>query len=299
MFLRSLATVLALFPMVTACAQADGNHSGAASRRGGPPRELIARATVLEDRSHGPQLCLGGILESLPPQCGGPDLIGWDWDAVAGVEQAGDTRWGEFVVIGTYDQAAGTFTLTRPAVPAEEYDGSGLPTGRDLGTDLRTPCPAPEGGWRVVDPALTSEDNLSQTIQSAQARPDFGGLWVDQPINPASTDGDTADDERRLNDPTRLIVNVAVTGDPEAAEADLRHTWGGALCVSRAEHTERELRRIQDRMSSLPDFLTSAVANDRVAVTVVWDDGSLQAALDERYGAGVIVVTPALQPLRS
>jgi hypothetical protein len=52
-------------------------------------------------------------------------------------------------------------------------------------------------------------------------------------------------------------------------------------------------------MSSLPDFLSSAVASDRVAVTVVWDDGSLQAALDERYGAGVIVVTPALQPLRS
>src|SRR5262245_9982995 len=27
-------------------------------------------------------LCLGGVLESLPPQCSGPEIVGWDWDAV-------------------------------------------------------------------------------------------------------------------------------------------------------------------------------------------------------------------------
>ena len=291
--------MLVLLSMAVACGQSAGGDSSAARSPGEQPGELIARATVLEDRSHGAQLCLGGILESLPPQCGGPDLIGWDWDAVTGFDAVGDTRWGEFVVIGTYDRAAATFTLTRPAVPAEEYDGAGLPAGQDPEAELRTPCPEPDGGWRVLDPALTSEGSLIQTIRAARARPDFGGLWVDQSINPAMTDGKTANDERRLNDPARLILNVSVTGDPEVAEAELRQTWGGALCVRRSGHTERELRRIQARVSSLPDFLSSAVANDRVAVTVVWDDGTLQAAFDEQYGAGVIAVSFALQPLQS
>ncbi|MGH8829004.1 MAG: hypothetical protein ACRDVZ_15690, partial [Jiangellaceae bacterium] len=38
-------------------------------------------ATVLESPEHGPQLC-HGVAESLPPQCGGPDIAGWDWSAV-------------------------------------------------------------------------------------------------------------------------------------------------------------------------------------------------------------------------
>ena len=46
------------------------------------PRRYAAEAMVLESPEHGPELCLGGVLESLPPQCGGPDVIGWDWAAV-------------------------------------------------------------------------------------------------------------------------------------------------------------------------------------------------------------------------
>ncbi|MPZ60687.1 MAG: hypothetical protein GEU93_05200 [Propionibacteriales bacterium] len=299
MFLRVLAGVPALLLVVpAACGEVDGQDAGAASGVDGRQDEMIAESMVLEDGSHGPQLCLGGVMDSLPPQCGGPDLPGWDWKAVSGFDQSHGTRWGVFVVIGTYDRAAGTFTLTRPAVPAEEYDGTGLPEAEDNEPVWHTPCPEPDGGWRVVDPALTSQHNFDQTMRAARARPDFGGLWVDQSINPAATDGNQANGEERLNDPEQMILNVAVTGDPSAAEADLRRTWGGALCVSPAKYTERHLVRIQRQIRSTPDLLSSGIGDGRVEVTVVWDDGSLQAQLDEQYGAGAVVVSSALHPFQ-
>src|SRR5688572_3418701 len=39
-----------------------------------------ADGIVLEDDSHGPELCLGGVALSLPPQCGGVPLANWEWD---------------------------------------------------------------------------------------------------------------------------------------------------------------------------------------------------------------------------
>ena len=81
---------------------------------GGNDQIYRATATVLESQDHGPQLCLGVILDSYPPQCGGLDITNWDWRALAS-ERANETRWGEYVVVGTYDREAATFTLTQPA----------------------------------------------------------------------------------------------------------------------------------------------------------------------------------------
>jgi hypothetical protein len=158
---------------------------GTEPTRGRGSQEFIARALVLEDRSHGPQICLGGVAQSLPPQCGGPDLIGWNWKQLAGFEKRNGTRWGEFVVVGSYDPTANTLTLTRPAVPADEYDG---PRFSDHGPEpaWSTPCPEPAAGWRVIDPDLTTQESQDRTRRAAQSRPDFGQLWVDQSINPGA-----------------------------------------------------------------------------------------------------------------
>ena len=263
-----------------------------------PSGDVIARATVLDDGTNGPQLCLGGVAESYPPQCGGPDVVGWDWSKVTGFDHASGVRWGEFVVTGTYDATAGTFTLTRPAVAAAAYDGNDLPTP-DAGAVWNTPCPEPQGGWRVVDPALTSQASLEQTLQAAQARADFGGAWIDQSINPAADGGVTAGNEGELNDPNHLILNIAVTSDTQAVERELRKTWGGPLCVSKVQHTERELQDIQNELSAQSGLLYSSSSNDHVDVTVVWDDGSLQSQFDQEYGTGTVVVSSALQLVRS
>lgn len=253
----------------------------------GGPVELIAAATVLEDRSHGPQLCLGGILTSLPIQCGGPDIPNWDWDAVAGENRLRGTVDGHYVVIGTYDPDAATFTLTRPAVRSEEYAGP-LPAPEPEREPYGTPCPEPAGGWRVVDPARTSYEAQDRTLSRATRMPGFAGAWLDQ----------SRSDAAEVNDPEQLILNIAFTGDLETREAELRETWGGRLCVSEARHTEAELRRIQREVGKAAGdgFLFASSGHDRVELGVIHDDGTLQRRLDERYGVGLVTVTSALQP---
>jgi hypothetical protein len=81
-------------------------------------------ATVMDTGS--PELCLGPIAESYPPQCGGPALVGWDWaDHKNTFEQQGDVRWGTYLVTGTWDGTSMTATeaisgaLYDPAMPVE------------------------------------------------------------------------------------------------------------------------------------------------------------------------------------
>ncbi|RII95489.1 hypothetical protein DZF95_00970 [Clavibacter michiganensis] len=64
------------------------------------------------DYGDGAELCVGGIGESLPPSCGGPDIIGWDWADVDDEESQSGATWGTYEVFGTFDGAS--FTLTRP-----------------------------------------------------------------------------------------------------------------------------------------------------------------------------------------
>jgi hypothetical protein len=59
--------------------------------------------TVIDEgKGKGAKLCLGAVLTSLPPQCGGPTLVGWDWaDHEGEYEQSRGVRWGVFVVTGS------------------------------------------------------------------------------------------------------------------------------------------------------------------------------------------------------
>lgn len=72
---------------------------------------VLAVGTVLEQDGVA-LLCVGPVLESAPPQCDGPELVGWDW---AGFEheETGGVRWVQGVAVeGTYDADAQTFTQT-------------------------------------------------------------------------------------------------------------------------------------------------------------------------------------------
>jgi hypothetical protein len=253
--------------------------------------ELVGFGMVLESAAHGPQFCLGAIFLSDPPQCGGPSIPNWDWSAVSGHTSRNGTTWGDYTLVGTYDGHA--FTLTRPPRPGR---AAGLEPAADALDEVRgTPCPEPEGGWRVLDPSRTTDESMELAFEEARGLEGYAGLWLDQSINPAasSTDEEAYD---LMNDPEKLIINVAVTGDTAAAEARLREVWGGALCVSRAAHTEAELRRVQEEVSRTPGSLSVGTIIDRVHVEVIHDDGSLQRELDARYGAGLVVVASVLRP---
>lgn len=256
-----------------------------------PPAEGLVgttyAVTVLEDDSHGPQLCLGGVRTSLPPQCGGPDLVGWDWEPVKGhFKERGGVRWGDFHVVGRFDGRV--FSPTR-ITPAADFVA---PSPRDT-TDFTSPCPEPEGGWRVLDPARTTYETQDATLNAAGRLPGYAGAWVDQSRN-------TSTREEDMNDPSLLVINVRVTEDVEGAERTLRETWGGMLCVSGAKHTEAELRRIQQELTELPGMSGASVSNtgtqQAVAISVAYDDGSLQAWADQAYGEGLVRIDSALVP---
>lgn len=282
----SAATIMAI--ALSGCAggaqsprSPDGAASVITSFGSGPYR---ASGTVLESPEHGPQLC-HNVLTSLPPQCAGIELVGWDWAAVDGEESMNGTTWGEYQVTGTWDGAR--LTLTEPPGPPS-YEPAQTP-------DFGTPCPEPAGGWQVIDPARTTDGTLNDAIIAANNRADFAGLWLDQPIRGTLS-------EANANDPTNLILNVRVTGEVAAAEADLREIWGGALCVTAAEFTEEELLGIQAEIGQDPgsiNLLSSGLDSQTgtIVVMVALDDGTLQATYDLRYGPGVVKVVSWLRPV--
>ncbi len=253
----------------------------------------VQAVTVLEGGGHGPELCLGMVADSLPPQCGGLPLDGWVWAEHEGeFEESAGVRWGEFAVTGHFDGATVTVTDVVSAAEAPPY-----PVADTIGT----PCPEPEGGWRVLDPSLTTEASMSTTFGIAAQLRDYSQAWMDQSLNPASA----ADrprvrgSERPLNDPRKLVINVAVTGDLARAESRLREVWGGALCVSQGLVTERRRTEIQEQMVAADFGFLGGMGGGGIRpleMDVVHDDGSIQAWLDQEFGAGTVVVDSALQP---
>lgn len=250
--------------------------------------------TILDD-GDGPELCLGGVLTSYPPQCGGPRLVGWDWaDHEGAYEESQGVRWGDFVVIGRYDGEE--FAVERV------LDEADWPAPDHSGTDFTSACLEPEGGWRVVDPELTTEETMAEVFEVAATLEGYAGAWLDQSINPAFSDDSlpSAEYEEALNDPELTVVNVVVTGDPETAEQQLREVWGGALCVSVNDRTESDLVAIQDELSGVLPGVTASwtdVTSGRVVLELVYDDGALQRQVDEEYGVGVVHIESALVPV--
>lgn len=239
------------------------------------PVSTSGLVTVL-DNGTGPQLC-SAVMDSYPPQCQGAPLAGWDWAAHPEHEEASGTRWGDFALTGTFD---GTTLTVTDAIPAALYDA--MPVEDPI--DFSTPCEEPEGGWAVVDESKANPEAMDGAFTVAQQLPGYGEAWIDQ-------NGATGEAQ---NDPSKIIINVAVTEDLAGAEQKLRELWGGALCVSEAEHTEAELNEIGMAVQELPGVTSSGAVDGVVEVGVLYDDGSLQSWADETYGEGRVRVASLL-----
>ena len=199
----SLAASIAL--LLGGCAGIAGGPQGGPPTFPTPfptaPVEVQGLGTVL-DSDDSPELCLGAVAESYPPQCSGPPIVGWDWDAVDGEETANEVTWGAYAVWGEWNGE--TFTVTREPVLAALYD----------------PMAAP------LDP------------------------------NP----------------------------------------WDESLPAGPL--TEAETVVLQAQLPDVvPGMLATTPVNGRLVVQVMFDDGTLQAEFDERYGDDAVVVISSLQPV--
>ncbi len=132
----TLALVAAL--LVVGLAACGNDRSAHVADPGGSsmPTKIPAAAGTVATRdlvtvmdTGAPELCLGAVAESYPPQCRGLQLSGWSWADQHGVfEHQGDIRWGLFQVTGTFD---GTTFTVQHAIPAALYDA--MPQGPGIG----------------------------------------------------------------------------------------------------------------------------------------------------------------------
>jgi hypothetical protein len=237
-------------------------------------QRVVAGATVI-DHGDGPKLCLGAVQTSLPPGCIGVPLDGWTWPK--GSESSGGTRWGTYAVVGGYDGKR--FSVTKTLDEDEAARHVRLDTPSDFGTR----CPAPQGGWRALKPRRATEEDQERTFTTAERLPGYGTAWIDDQGHSA---------QRSVNN----VINVRVTTDVDGAARTLRRVWGGSLCVTKAKHTDSELRKVADSLMGRPGAISAGAGIDNVAFEVVYDDGHLQRQLDGVYGAGLVLVASALQP---
>lgn len=162
-------------------------------------RLVSGQGTVLQSFDDPPQLCLGAIAESYPPQCSGPEIIGWDWSTIELKESVEDVTWGAYAVIGLWDGER--FDLKEPPIPLALYD-------------------------------------------------------------------------------------------PMPQEPDPRHDPANA-----GKGTDAELDRIQRELFDSLEPLIAGPDNGYLFVTVIFDDGSIQEYVDEKYGPDLVVIESALTPL--
>lgn len=196
-------------------------HSKSATPRSGPQR-YEGTVTVLSSPSHPPNLC-SGVFESLPPQCDGVPIVGWNWDAVRGERRMNGTTWGSWHVVGTYDAKRFTVVGT-PTAPRSQSPPSD--------TDFTPACSKPD----VIDPSAGGAEweAMSQDDGRFEIH-DLVASWVSDPAGP-------------WNGPFVGSV-VVLPGAKAAAVALVRRHYAGALCVvERDGPTAAKLAAVQNQL---------------------------------------------------
>lgn len=121
------------------------------------------RTTVIDDGEGTPTLCVGLQQSSLPPGCGGVDLIGWDWSDLAGTyEELGGVRWGDFSVSGEYSRAHNALWVTR-ATPDGTDLGHAWAYCSGEGRTEGVPPADPKAVWSYIVQEMGVEVYLAET----------------------------------------------------------------------------------------------------------------------------------------
>jgi hypothetical protein len=159
---------------------------------------VTGQGTVIQVSDQSPELCLGPVGESFPPQCDGIRLAGWDWERAGVQDEAGDgatrTRWGTYAVTGDFD---GRTLAVTDAVPLALYDV------------VASPSPRP-----VAPPRLT-EDQWAAVEASVGALPGVLGVVRETPTGPVHVtvvhdDGTVADWAVAAFGPGAVLVTSAL-----------------------------------------------------------------------------------------
>ncbi|HMS38233.1 MAG TPA: hypothetical protein PKA93_13775, partial [Arachnia sp.] len=211
-----------------------------------------------------PELCLGAVRESYPPQCGGPSLKGdFDWAQVV-FEEEGGARWTNqsYTVRGFYDPDdgdGGSFILTAPVVLAPEGEPDEL--------DFPQLCD---------DPLVGSPPGTDPVEQQAFA----GALDLTDQTLPVV-----------FSWATGSTYNYLVQGDAEAAFQEMRAVFDGGLCV-RSSDAPTQARRME-----VADKVMTAVPTGQLISSDAHDYSFLSAGTEmtPSVGVHVVIATPEIE----
>lgn len=259
-----------------------------------PGVELVAHGILMQREPSGDiEICIGGVAESLPPQCGGPTLEGeFDWGTVEARSQSGVT-WTDdsYFAVGHYtagEADEGTIALTR-SVSADPPEGFTPPEFEDTGFPQL--CDDPTADIADVDQAARTEGSggfdEEQALQERLHTLDgYVTSWV--------SDGGP-------------LMNVVVNSDPETARAALREVFQGPLCVVQRDlPSEGDARAAQEALSAEWDDLQllGAGSGGVTGVPSAYVTLADQATVDRIHELvspwltpDQIVINSALQPL--
>lgn len=245
-----------------------------------------ANATVLENDKGETNLCLGVMLDSLPPQCGDVPLMNWDWNQVKGEERAGGVTWGgSYHVVGSFDGE--TFTLTdKPGPPAEhlipEDDFSSAPA-----------CEEPAHGW--IEEGEVDQQVAGRALSHVRREPEYSAGWVTQ-LEPPGVESDTG----------AVVLNAAFTGNLDKHEASLREHWNGSLCIVRYGRSMDELEQIRTEVYAMLEELSVRTLtsdldeiDNSINVHVIHIDETDREGLMQRFDSETVEITTAFRPLES
>jgi len=192
-------------------------------------REVVATGILMQASPSAPvEICIGGVLDSYPPQCGGPTLAGeFSWDGLRpersqGITWTNDSMW----AIGRFDPKAGpagTFTLTQPirqTAPIELLHSSPANAFQQLCKD-----PYAGGGSKSAGGPEADTNPLTTLLPTLDG---YAASWVSDGVS---------------------LFNVLVTGDAAAAHREIRKVWKGGLCVEQRDvPTEADINAAQEAL---------------------------------------------------
>lgn len=203
-----------------------------------PEDELVGHGILMQSDPDGPvELCVGGVAESLPPQCGGPTLEGdFSWDEVKSETVSGVTWTNDhYYAVGHFSPTGGddgTFTLTQP-VSAEPPEGFTPPEREEI--DFPQLCDDPTADVADTDQAASTggpeafaeENALHELTQGMEG---YVTSWV--------SDGGA-------------VTNVVVNSDADEARAQIREVFSGPLCVEQRDlPAEQGVRAAQEAVGA-------------------------------------------------
>lgn len=281
------AAVASLTLLVSSCAPGDQIVSIPVLPAG---QQYTATGAVVEHHSAGkPPTWCQQFDPSNPAACTGLKLLDWSWETTPNKVTTAEATWVNAVTFtGQYQPGTFKVTAAKTTSVANQLSADVSPTLIDqepgcTATPQATATTPTESTQTLIDQG----EKLISELENDPSPQWYSHSWLSQ-----------QDDQ--------VTLTVASTADDISTRDYFKGRWAGPLCVTQAQTSFAESQKIAQ---SIRDYYRSNTDLDQtvlVDVTVVdgvatlnalVDDGTIQNALDDHFGAAAVYVDSDAVPV--